>query len=134
VEGWLDENLNGVKERNEVKGYLANSLDRLGVNYYTRFVIKGKRNLLAKLFAGIPAVPEIVPNYGFGCQPKSQSADGRPTSDMGWEIYPEGLLEALKAMSKFEKPLYRNSIRKPTVFNRGMNCRKELSVSSVIKF
>jgi len=106
VEGWLDENLNGVKERNEVKGYLANSLDWLGVNYYTRFVIKGKRNLLAKLFAGIPAVPEIVPNYGFGCQPKSQSADGRPASDMGWEIYPEGLLEALKAMSKFEKPLY----------------------------
>ncbi|MEM4701356.1 MAG: family 1 glycosylhydrolase, partial [Candidatus Bathyarchaeia archaeon] len=106
AEGWLDENLNGVKEKGEVKGYLANRLDWLGVNYYTRFVIKGKRNLLAKLFAGIPAVPEIVPNYGFGCQPKSQSADGKPTSDMGWEIYPEGLLEALKAMAKFAKPLY----------------------------
>ncbi|MEM2947557.1 MAG: beta-galactosidase BgaS [Candidatus Bathyarchaeia archaeon] len=106
TEGWLDENLNGVKEKGEVKGYLANRLDWLGVNYYTRFVIKGKRNLLAKLFAGIPAVPEIVPNYGFGCQPKSQSADGKPTSDMGWEIYPEGLLEALKAMAKFAKPLY----------------------------
>jgi len=106
AEGWLDENLNGVKEKSEVKGYLTNRLDWLGVNYYTRFVIKGKRNLLAKLFAGIPAVPEIVPNYGFGCQPKSQSADGRPTSDMGWEIYPEGLLAALKAVAKFAKPLY----------------------------
>ncbi|MEM3774844.1 MAG: beta-galactosidase BgaS [Candidatus Bathyarchaeia archaeon] len=106
AEGWLDENLNGVKEKNEVKGYLANHVDWLGVNYYTRFVIKGKRNLLAKLFAGIPAVPEIVPNYGFGCQPNSQSADGKPASDMGWEIYPEGLLEALKAMAKFAKPIY----------------------------
>jgi len=81
-------------------------LDWLGVNYYTRFVIKGKRNFLAKLFAKIPAVPEIVPNYGFGCQPKSQSAAGKPTSNMGWEIYPEGLLEALKAMAKFAKPLF----------------------------
>ncbi|MEM1552087.1 MAG: beta-galactosidase BgaS [Candidatus Bathyarchaeia archaeon] len=106
AEGWLDENLNGVKEKNEVKGYLANRVDWLGVNYYTRFMIKGKRNLLARLFAGIPAVPEIVPNYGFGCRPKSQSADGKPASDMGWEIYPEGLLEALKAMAKFAKPIY----------------------------
>ncbi|MGB9854267.1 MAG: family 1 glycosylhydrolase [Candidatus Bathyarchaeales archaeon] len=106
AEGWLDENLNGVKERNETKNYLGNRLDWLGVNYYTRFVIKGKRNLLARLFAGIPVIPEIMPNYGFGCQPNSQSAEGRPTSDLGWEIYPEGLLEALKAMAKYEKPLY----------------------------
>lgn len=106
TEGWLDENLNGVKEKNEVKSYLASHLDWLGINYYTRFVVKGKRNLLAKLFAGIPAIPEIVPNYGFGCRPKSKSADGKPTSDMGSEIYPEGLLDALKAMARFARPLY----------------------------
>lgn len=69
-------------------------------------MIKGKRNLLAKLFAGIPAVPEIMPNYGFGCQPNSQSADGRPTSDLGWEIFPEGMLNALKSMAKYAKPIY----------------------------
>ncbi|MGB9684218.1 MAG: family 1 glycosylhydrolase, partial [Candidatus Bathyarchaeales archaeon] len=68
--------------------------------------IRGKRNLLARLFAGIPAVPEIMPNYGFGCQPKSTSADGNPTSDLGWEIYPKGLLDALKSMAKFGRPLY----------------------------
>ncbi|MGB9713341.1 MAG: beta-galactosidase BgaS [Candidatus Bathyarchaeales archaeon] len=106
VDGWLDENVNGVKEKNEIKGYLENRLEWLGVNYYTRFVIKGKRNLLAKLFAGIPAVPEIVPNYGFGCQPNSQSASGNPTSDLGWEIHPEGMLNSLKSMTKFAKPLY----------------------------
>ncbi|MEM3784050.1 MAG: beta-galactosidase BgaS [Candidatus Bathyarchaeia archaeon] len=106
ADGWLDKNLNGVCEKSKVKNYLGQRLDWLGVNYYTRFVIRGKRNLLAKLFAGIPAVPEIMPNYGFGCQPNSVSAAGNPTSDMGWEIYPEGLLEALKAMAKFGKPLY----------------------------
>jgi beta-galactosidase len=106
AEGWLDENLNGIREKSEVKNYLGHRLDWLGVNYYTRFVIRGKRNLLARLFAGIPAVPEIMPNYGFGCQPKSVSADGNPTSDLGWEIYPQGLLEALKAMAKYGKPLY----------------------------
>jgi beta-galactosidase len=106
AEGWLDQNLNGVKEKNEMKSYLENRLDWLGVNYYTRFMIKGKKNLLAKLFAGIPAVPEIVQNYGFACQPNANSADGRPTSDLGWEIFPEGLLEALKAMAKYERSLY----------------------------
>ncbi|MEM3666598.1 MAG: beta-galactosidase BgaS [Candidatus Bathyarchaeia archaeon] len=106
AEGWLDENLNGVKEKSEVKDYLKQRLDWLGVNYYTRFVIKGRKNLLAKLFAKIPAVPEIVQDYGFACQPKSRSADGKPTSDSGWEIFPEGLLEALKAIAKYGKPIY----------------------------
>lgn len=58
------------------------------------------------MFAGIPAVPEIVPNYGFGCQPNSQSASGNQTSNLGWEIYPEGMLKALKNMAKFARPLY----------------------------
>lgn len=106
AEGWLDENLNGIKEKSEVKSYLKQRLDWLGVNYYTRFVIKGRKNLLARLFVGLPAVPEIVQNYGFACQPNTSSADGRPTSDLGWEFYPEGMLEALKTMAKYEKPLY----------------------------
>lgn len=106
VDGWLDENLNGAREKGEVKEYLKQRLEWLGVNYYTRFVIKGRRNLLAKLFAGIPAVPEMVKGYGFACQPNSSSADGKPTSDSGWEIFPEGLLEALKAMAKYGKPIY----------------------------
>jgi beta-galactosidase len=105
-DGWLDENLNGVKEKEEVKNYLGQRLDWLGVNYYTRFVVKGKTSFLAKMFAGIPAIPEIVPNYGFACQPSATSADGLPTSDIGWEIYPEGLLEALNAMKTYGKPLY----------------------------
>ncbi|MBC7131109.1 glycoside hydrolase family 1 protein [Candidatus Bathyarchaeota archaeon] len=106
VHGWMDLNLNGIRERNEVKPYLKQRLDWLGVNYYTRFVVKGRRSLLAHLFMGIRAIPDIVENYGFVCKPKSQSSDGNPTSDMGWEIYPEGLQQALKSMTAYDKPLY----------------------------
>lgn len=104
-EGWLDENLDAVKEKEEIKNYLAHRLDWLGVNYYTRFVVKGRPAILAKLFAGIPDFPQIVSNYGFACQPNSKSADGLQTSDTGWEIYPEGLLESLNAMKMYKKPL-----------------------------
>jgi beta-galactosidase len=104
--GWLDENLNGVKEKGEVKDYLGDRLDWLGIDYYSRLVVRGKTSMLAKLFMGISAVPEIVPDYGYGCQPNSKSAVGLQTSDGGWEIYPQGLLEALKAMKPYGKPLY----------------------------
>jgi len=104
--GWLDENFTGIKEKAEMKAYLGQRLDWLGVNYYTRFVIKGRKSLLAKLFAGIPAIPDIVQNYGFACQPKSKSAGGMPTSDLGWEIFPEGLCEALKLMERYNCPFY----------------------------
>ena len=105
-EGWLDENLDGARGRGEVKSYLRGRLDWIGVNYYTRSVVKGRRSIPARIFAGIPVIPEMVQNYGFTCQPRSTSADGRPTSDFGWEIYPEGMLEALKAMERYGKPLY----------------------------
>jgi beta-galactosidase len=69
-------------------------------------VVKGKKSLLARLFAGIVAIPEMAENYGFLCQPDSTSADGRQTTDLGWEIYPEGMLDALKMMQRYGRPLY----------------------------
>jgi beta-galactosidase len=104
--GWLDENLNGLQDKGEMKDHLKNRLDWLGVNYYARLVVKGKKSLLARLFAGIVAIPEMAENYGFVCQPDSASADGRQTTDFGWEIYPEGMLDALKAMQRYGRPLY----------------------------
>ncbi|MFQ6086051.1 MAG: family 1 glycosylhydrolase, partial [Candidatus Bathyarchaeia archaeon] len=105
-DGWLDENLNGVRDRGEVKGYIGQRLDWLGVNYYTRTVVKGRKSILARMFAGMPVIPEMAQNYGLQCKPRSASADGRPTSDLGWEIYPEGMLEALKAVEGYGRPLY----------------------------
>ena len=76
-----------------MKAYLKDRLDWLGVNYYTRPVVKGRKSILARLFAGMPVIPEIVQNYGFLCTPNSKSAGGMPTSDFGWEVFPEGSLE-----------------------------------------
>ncbi len=108
-EGWLDENLNGVREEGETKHYLGNKLDWIGVNYYSRNVIRHGKSILAilaRLFARISSIPEIVPGYGNNCKPNSVSIDGRPTSDFGWELYPEGLTDALKLMSKYGKPMF----------------------------
>jgi beta-galactosidase len=88
-----------------MKAYLKNRLDWLGVNYYTRPVVKGRRSILARIFAGMPVIPEMVKNYGFLCTPNSKSAEGMLTSDFGWEVFPEGILEALKAMERYERPL-----------------------------
>jgi beta-galactosidase len=103
--GRLDENLSGVKDEEETKQYLANRLDWIGVNYYSRTVIKSGSTIVARL-AGHPHMPEIVRGYGNDCAANSLSADGRPTSDFGWEIYPEGLLDALRLVSKYSKPMY----------------------------
>ncbi len=104
--GWLDENLNGIKEDKEMKKYLSNKLDWIGVNYYSRNVIKGKKSFLIKMFTGIPIMPMLVDGYGNNCKPNSISKDEKPTTDFGWEIYPEGLLDSLKLMSKFDKPIF----------------------------
>jgi beta-galactosidase len=68
--------------------------------------VRGRKSILATLFAGMPVIPETVQNYGFLCMPNSKSADGKPTSDFGWEVFPEGILHALKAMERYKRPLY----------------------------
>jgi len=104
--GWLDENLNGRKESAEAKKYMGDRLDWLGVDYYTRAVVRGRRNILARMFAGIAALPDMVEGYGFASKPGSTSKDGLPVSDFGSEIYPQGILEALRAMKEYRKPIY----------------------------
>jgi len=79
--------------REDLKG----RLDWIGVNYYSRSVITRRRAP-----PGLPRAAEAstVPGYGFACQPNSRSLGNRPTSDFGWEIYPEGLFNVL---SKFQR-------------------------------
>ncbi len=104
--GWLDQNLNKVKEMGEIEGFVGNRLDWLGVNYYSRLVVKGRSLELAKYFAGTSVIPSVVPGFGFACQPYSRSTDELLTSAIGWELYPEGLLDVLKTMKEFGKPIY----------------------------
>jgi len=106
TEGWLDKNLNGRKDAGEIKNYLKKHLDFIGLNYYSRNVVKGKYSVLARLFLKIPAMPELVEGFGLNCKPNSLSKEGMPTSDFGWEIYPKGIIEVLDAMKEYQLPIY----------------------------
>ncbi|NUU95673.1 hypothetical protein XO10_05160 [Marinitoga sp. 1135] len=69
--------------------------DFLGINYYTRIVVRkeGKYGW------------NVVPGYGYACVPGSIAKSGRPVSDMGWEIYPEGLEKIiLKLNERYNSP------------------------------
>ncbi|MEM2245724.1 MAG: family 1 glycosylhydrolase, partial [Thermofilum sp.] len=94
---------NWRREGEKVEKYRG-KLDWLGVNYYSRSVVAGKTGLLP-LLVGLPAIPHLVKGYGFECEPRSSSASGRPTTDFGWEVYPEGLAEALSAAVEIGKPV-----------------------------
>ncbi|MCC6444648.1 MAG: beta-glucosidase [Armatimonadetes bacterium] len=62
-------------------------IDFVGVNYYSRSVV------------------EDNPGDGF-LETKSSIPEGAPVTDMGWEIYPEGLREILEWLdSRYDKPV-----------------------------
>jgi beta-glucosidase len=65
---------------------LAGSFDYLGINYYTRDLIVG--------------------SLGGGEHYKAAAAPGRPRSDLGWEIYPEGLYRLLVRYAGRGWPLF----------------------------
>lgn len=69
---------------------LRGRLDWLGINYYSRTVVT-----TAKSQSSILPPARVVPGYGFACGPNAVSRDGRPCSDFGWELYPEGLYNVL---------------------------------------
>ncbi len=94
------------EKHEESKAYMRNRIDWIGVNYYTRYVVKGKTSILAKLAYGISALPDLAQGYGFACEPRSVSKDGLPTSDFGWEVYPQGILESLRRMKTYGRPMY----------------------------
>jgi len=84
-------NLDG-ENREDLKG----KLDWIGVNYYTRVMVQNAGNG----YRGIPG-------YGFACEHNSVSFAGRPTSDFGWEFYPEGLYDILiKYTKRYGLPIY----------------------------
>lgn len=98
--GLYDEDLEGGGSR---VAHLGGRLDWLGVNYYTRVVVERSeprwRGIPASRFRG-------VDGYGYSCVPGSFSRDGRPCSEMGWELYPEGMLDVLDLASGYGRPVY----------------------------
>jgi beta-galactosidase len=76
---------------------LRDKVDWIGVNYYSRLLVKPSKT---------PGFFDIVKGAGLYCNSKDVSITGRPCSDMGWEVYPEGLSKVLEEVwSKYRKPL-----------------------------
>ncbi|CAC12444.1 probable beta-galactosidase [Thermoplasma acidophilum] len=68
---------------------MANHLDWVGVNYYSRDVVKKDGDRWA-----------IVPGYGYATGENKRSLDGRSSSDTGWEVYPEGIYHLVMSYQK----------------------------------
>jgi beta-galactosidase len=89
---FFDPLIKGNKEL-DIKG---KKLDWIGINYYTRTMI-GK---IGDHYAGLPG-------YGHAGERNSVTKDGRPTSDFGWEFYPEGLEDnIMRYWKRYSLPLY----------------------------
>lgn len=66
-------------EECRVQEDLADKLDWIGVNYYSRSVVR-------KSGQGY----RVLGGYGYSATAGMRSKGGREVSDSGWEVYPEG--------------------------------------------
>ncbi|AAT44038.1 beta-galactosidase [Picrophilus oshimae DSM 9789] len=89
---WADEVTAGnpIGEKSNIdRSDLKNKLDWIGVNYYTRAVVKKSGNGYTTL-----------KGYGHSATAGMPSRAGRDVSDFGWEFYPEGLVNVLSSYWK----------------------------------
>jgi beta-glucosidase len=70
----------------------SKTLDFIGLNYYFRQFIHHQRPMLKNPFGEV-------------CSTDHHPGAG-PLTDMGWEIYPEGLYEVAKSFMKYRLPLF----------------------------
>ena len=66
--------------------YLKGTMDFIGVNYYSRDTVRFNPNAPGYMDLTVP--------------------HGLPVSEMGWEIYPEGLYRTLMWVKSYRKPIY----------------------------
>ncbi|MGB9709562.1 MAG: family 1 glycosylhydrolase [Infirmifilum sp.] len=77
---------------------LGSTLDWLGIDYYSRIVIRENK----ERYKEHPLLDfEAVGGYGFACEPFGFSKSGRICDGMGWEMYPEGMIETLELGMKY---------------------------------
>ncbi len=96
VYGMIDDNLDGKRRKRDD---MREKVDFIGVNYYTRMMLqKNEKN--RGIFNWSP-----VWGYGYACEGLKESLSGRPVTDMGWEIYPEGIRDITMAIKERYKSI-----------------------------
>ncbi len=93
--GDLDANVNGTIDVGEHHPEYVGKADFIGVNYYFRGQVDG---------LGTPVTP-VLPLFDFLPITSYTSCPGQ-CSDLGWEIYPEGLTASLTTAASYGLPLY----------------------------
>ncbi|HOL03846.1 MAG TPA: beta-galactosidase BgaS [Fervidobacterium sp.] len=77
---------------------IKDKIDYIGVNYYSRMMID--RLPMPVKIGPFEMRWNSLKGYGQSCVEGGIALSGRPASDSGWEIYPEGLYKLLKAVSQ----------------------------------
>lgn len=94
----------GLDQKTLVKPQiLGGKIDWLGVNYYTRAVVRRRISSLRE-YSILDF--ETVGGYGYLCTPYGISKIGRWCDGMGWEHYPEGLKIAIRIAKKYSNNIY----------------------------
>jgi beta-glucosidase/6-phospho-beta-glucosidase/beta-galactosidase len=94
--GDLDSNANGTIDSGEHHPELTGKADFFGVNYYFRADALG---------LGAPVTP-VLPLFDFLPTTEYPGLCPSRCSDLGWEIYPEGLTTILGAAGSYGLPVY----------------------------
>ena len=81
IDGEIDLWIPGARSVRRSLPELRNTLDWYGLNYYTRWMVRS-----------LSPVPHVV-------------KPGAPQNDLGWELWPAGLEQALVAAGRFGKPV-----------------------------
>ncbi|MFO0665126.1 MAG: glycoside hydrolase family 1 protein [Polyangiaceae bacterium] len=92
--GNVDTDLDGsLKGANDVTGSpsLGGRLDYFGVNYYSDTIIAANAGL-------------VVPVINASVQ-QDNLPTGRPRTDFGWDIYPEGFGQVLRSLARYKLPV-----------------------------
>lgn len=84
---------------------VKDKIDFVGVNYYTRAVID--RLLVPIKIDNYELNWYTLSGYGYSCVEDGFANSKRPSSEIGWEIYPEGLYNILKEIyNRYGKQIY----------------------------
>jgi beta-glucosidase len=67
--------------------WTRNSHDYIGINYYFHYRVKGLPSRSSGLFYEV-------------------HTENREVNDLGWEINPQGIFDAIMSMSRYKKPIY----------------------------
>ncbi|MGC8901877.1 MAG: beta-galactosidase BgaS [Fervidobacterium sp.] len=84
---------------------VKDKIDFIGLNYYTRAVID--KLPFSLNFDDFEIDWYTLSGYGYSCEEGGYSLAGRPASEFGWEIYPEGLYYLIKEIhARYSKLIY----------------------------